>query len=98
MKNIQQKLGKRNTYTPTDASQVCSSVNLSLNKEETLSEQILKTLPNNLEVNLHQNRTGGYKTKVFVQNKNNISHDELEKTFLVNHGEVLLFTNIEVEV
>ena len=37
--------------TPTDTSLVCSSVVLSLNKEETLSEQNLKTFANNLEVN-----------------------------------------------
>ena len=69
MKNIQQKLGKRNTYTPTDASQVCSSVNLSLNRDQSLSEQVLKTYPNTLDVNLHQNQTGGIKSKVFVLNK-----------------------------
>ena len=65
----QQKLGKRNTYTPTDASQVCSSVVLSLNREETLGEQNLKTSSNNLDVNQHQ-QTGGIKSKVFVLNKN----------------------------
>ena len=39
-----QKLVGRNTCTPTDAPQVRSSVTLSLNREETLSEQSLKTL------------------------------------------------------
>ena len=64
-----QQLGKRNTYTPTNTSLVCSSVSLSLNKEETLSEQTSKTFPNNLEENLHQ-QTGGLKAKVFVLSKN----------------------------
>ena len=36
-----QKLDRRNTYTPMDAPQVRSSVTLSLNREETLSEQSL---------------------------------------------------------
>jgi hypothetical protein len=54
MKKEQQQLGRRNTCTPTNVSLVCSPVVLTLNKEETLSEQDLKTLPNNLEVNLHQ--------------------------------------------
>jgi len=53
----QQKLGKRNTYTPTDASQVCSSVVLSLNREETLGEQNLKTSSNNLDVNQQSGKT-----------------------------------------
>ena len=42
-----QKLVGRNTYTPMDAPQVRSSVTLSLNREETLSEQSLKTPSNN---------------------------------------------------
>jgi len=46
-----QKLGERNTYTPTNASQVRSSVVVSLNREETLSEHDLKTCPNNLDGN-----------------------------------------------
>ncbi len=45
-----QKLDRRNTYTPTDAPQVRSSVALSLNREETLSEQSLKTPSNNPDV------------------------------------------------
>lgn len=53
-----QKLSKRKTYTPTDASQVCGSVVLSLNKEETPSEQSLKTFDNNLEVNRRQHGAG----------------------------------------
>ena len=53
----QQQLESRNTYTPTNL-QVCSSVVLSLNKEETLSEQSLKTLSNNLDVNQRQHTVG----------------------------------------
>jgi len=41
---------------------------MSLNKEETLSEHNLKTFPNNLEENQHQ-QAGGFKAKVFVLNK-----------------------------
>jgi len=47
----QQKLRKRNTYTPTDTSLVCSSVICPLNKEETLSETDSKTFLNNPEEN-----------------------------------------------
>jgi hypothetical protein len=54
MNNIQQQLFERNTYTPTDASQVCSPVVLSLNRDESLSEQDLKTSDNNLDVNQRQ--------------------------------------------
>ncbi len=45
-----QKLVGRNTRTPMDAPQVRSSVTLSLNREETLSEQSLKTPSNNPDV------------------------------------------------
>ena len=41
-----QKFEKRNTYTPTNTSLVCSSVIMPLNKEETLSEHNLKTFSN----------------------------------------------------
>ncbi|MBU4352220.1 MAG: HNH endonuclease [Nanoarchaeota archaeon] len=58
MENTQQKLGKRKTYTPIDVSQVCGSVAVSLNKEETLSVDSLKTLPNSLEENLHSGKSG----------------------------------------
>ena len=51
--------------TPTDTSLVCSSVVLSLNKEETLSEQNLKTFANNLEVKALQYR-GEQNPKVSV--------------------------------
>ncbi|MHB1811993.1 MAG: RNA-guided endonuclease IscB [Thermoplasmataceae archaeon] len=53
-----QKLVGRNTYTPTDAPQVRSSVTLSLNREETLSEQSLKTPSNNPHVDLQSGMTG----------------------------------------
>src|SRR3989344_8868319 len=53
-----QKLGKRNTYTPLDASQVRSSVVMSLNREEILSEHNLKTFSNTLDVNQQSGKTG----------------------------------------
>ncbi|MFH1547619.1 MAG: RNA-guided endonuclease IscB [bacterium] len=53
MENIQQQFENRNTYTPTNL-QVCSSVAMSLNKEETLSEHGLKTFSNNLDANQQQ--------------------------------------------
>ena len=65
-----QKLSERtNTYTPTDTSLVCSSVAMSLNREETLSEHSLKTFDNNLEENQRQ-QTDGLNVGVFVLNKN----------------------------
>ncbi|MHB1493707.1 MAG: hypothetical protein ACYCP1_08605 [Thermoplasmataceae archaeon] len=54
-----QKLDRRNTYTPTDAPQVRSSATLSLNREETLSEQTLKTPSNNPDVDIQSGMTGG---------------------------------------
>ena len=53
-----QKLVGRNTCTPTDAPQVRSSVTLSLNREETLSEQSLKTPSNNPDVDLRATKPG----------------------------------------
>ncbi len=53
-----QKLVGRNTCTPMDAPQVRSSVTLSLNREETLSEQSLKTPSNNPHVDLQSGMTG----------------------------------------
>ena len=53
-----QKLVGRNTCTPADAPQVRSSVTLSLNREETLSEQSLKTPSNNPHVDLQSGMTG----------------------------------------
>lgn len=64
----QQQLPERNTYTPSSASQAGSSVAVSLNKEETLSEHGLKTSGNSLDVNLRQ-RTGELTAKVFVLNR-----------------------------
>jgi len=62
-----QKLLKRNTYTPTDTSLVCSSVAVSLNREETLSEHGLKTFDNTLEENRPQHREGQtLSAKVYV--------------------------------
>jgi len=63
-----QKLSKRNTYVPTDASQVRGPTTATLNREETLSERGLKTFDNNLEGN-QRRRTGGTKCNVYVQNK-----------------------------
>jgi len=48
--NFMQKLVGRDTYTPTDAPQVCGNCDLSLNREETLSVSGLKTPSNNPEV------------------------------------------------
>jgi len=58
METKTQRLGRRNTYTSTDASQVCSSVVVPLNREETLSVDGLKTLPNNLDGNLRSGKSG----------------------------------------
>lgn len=60
-----QKLRKRNTYTPTDAPQVCSNCDLQLNKEETLSVASSKTSLNNPEVDLSK-RTSKRKVVVYV--------------------------------
>ena len=57
MKNTQQQLDGRNTYTPLDASQVQSSVAVSLNREETLSERDIVLADNNPEDNLQSGRT-----------------------------------------
>jgi hypothetical protein len=61
-----QKLKQRKTYTPTNAPQVCSNCDLSLNKEETLSVAGSKTCFNNPEVDLPQH-TGGLKAIVYVK-------------------------------
>jgi len=58
MQMQQQKLGIRNTYTPTDAPQVCSPVTNALNREETLSEHSLKTVSTNPDVAQQSGRTG----------------------------------------
>ena len=71
MSNIKnkQKLERRNTYTPTDAPQVCGNCDSSLNREETLSVPDLKTLSNNPDVDLPQ-PAGGLKAvmQVFILN------------------------------
>ena len=63
-----QKLSKRKTYTPSmDAPQVPGSVVLSLNKEETLSEQDSKTFDNNSDVDTQSGMTE-QNLRVFVLN------------------------------
>ncbi|MHB1741827.1 MAG: hypothetical protein ACYCSA_04590 [Thermoplasmataceae archaeon] len=59
-KNMKEKrkLVGRNTCTPAYDSQVRSSVTLSLNREETLSEQSLKTPSNNPHADLQSGMTG----------------------------------------
>ena len=52
------KLDRKNTYTPTDTPQVRSSVDLSINREETLSVHGLKTPSNNPDVDLQSCMTG----------------------------------------
>jgi hypothetical protein len=49
-----QQLARRDTYTPTDTSLVCSNCDLSLNMYERVSASVidLKTLDNNPEENL----------------------------------------------
>ena len=46
-----QQLEMRNTYTPTNASQVRCNCDSKLNKDQSLSVQSLKTISNNLDVN-----------------------------------------------
>jgi len=54
-----QKLSKRNTYTPTDAPQVCSNCDPALNKTEGRSSvQDLKTFDNSSEEDHQQHRAG----------------------------------------
>lgn len=65
-----QKLGGRNTYTPTDASQVHSNCDSALNREETLSVLNLKTPPNNSDVNQQSGRTE-HNLRVYVLNMRN---------------------------
>jgi hypothetical protein len=47
-----QKLGERNTYTPTDIPHIRSNCGLPLNREETLSVSGLKTSSNNSDAAL----------------------------------------------
>lgn len=65
-----QKLEKRNTYTPWDASQVPCNCDPSLNREETLSVTDLKTSSNNPEVNLPVH-SRGLEPLIYVLNLNN---------------------------
>ncbi|MCK4626826.1 MAG: HNH endonuclease [Phycisphaerae bacterium] len=67
MEREQQQLSGRDTNTPTDASQVCSTVGLALNRDENLSEQTSETPDNSPDENLRQ-RTGGLEARVFVLN------------------------------
>ena len=60
-----QKLKQRDTYTPTNASQVRSNCDSLLNKEETLSVVDLKTCSNIPEVNLHV-RNMGFQPLIYV--------------------------------
>jgi hypothetical protein len=64
-----QKLKQRRiTNTPTNASQVRSNCDLSLNREETLSVTSLKTCSNNPEVNQVQHTERSLKPTVYVIN------------------------------
>lgn len=68
---MQKLLRRRLTDTPRDASPVPCSVDLSLNREETLSEQVLSTLNNDPEVNQPQCKEGQnlrVSVKVYVLN------------------------------
>jgi len=53
-----QKSVEREAFTPTGDSHLRRSVTLSLNREETLSEQSLKTPSNNPDVDLQSCMTG----------------------------------------
>ena len=68
-----QKLQAKLKNVPTDASLVCSSTRLGLNREETLSAQDIVRTCNNLEVNLRQH-TGGPKDIVYAEEKGNLLH------------------------
>ena len=64
-----QKLSKRNTYTPTNASQVCSNCDSLLNNSQRVVNSVtsLKTLDNNSEVNLYSGKNK-QNLRVFVIN------------------------------
>ncbi len=62
------KLSKRNTCTPTDASQVSGNCDRILNKEVTLSVSGLKTLDNHSEVNQSEHRKQDLRVPVYVLN------------------------------
>jgi len=64
---FKQQLHKELENTPTDASQVCSSVNSSLNSREGSGSVVsIKLLCNNLDVNLVQQAGRSVKPLVFV--------------------------------
>ena len=65
-----QKLDRRDTCTPEYDPQVRNSVTLSLNREETLSDQSLKPPSNNPHVDLQSGMTG-WDLKVPVINMRN---------------------------
>jgi len=62
------KLSKRNTYTPTDASQVSGNCDRILNREETLSVSGSKTLDNRSEVNQSEHKKQDLRVPVYVLN------------------------------
>jgi hypothetical protein len=62
------KLSKRNTCTPTDASQVGCNCDRILNREETLSVSDSKTLDNRSEVNQSKHRKQDLRVPVYVLN------------------------------
>jgi len=51
-----QKLEERDTYTPTDAPQVCSNCDSELNRNQSFGVQSLKTSSNNLDVDRSQRK------------------------------------------
>jgi hypothetical protein len=63
-----QKLQAELKNVPTDASQVCSSTNSSLNKDQSLSDQNIVLTCNTPEVNQVQQTERSLKAKVFVLN------------------------------
>ena len=62
------KLSKRNTCTPTDASQVSCNCDRILNREETLSVSGSKTLDNRSEVNRSEHRKQDLRVPIYVLN------------------------------
>ena len=66
---MKQKLKERNTYTPTNTSQVRGNCDSELNKEEILSVRGLKTSFNNPDENLVQHTERSIKAFVYVLSK-----------------------------
>ena len=89
-----QKLDRRDTCTPMDAPQVRGSVILSLNRDHSLSEQDLKTLSNNPDVDPPQ-PAGGHEAvmQVFILNRNGKKKMDvsMKKVRLVRYGKGLQF-------